>query len=61
MPGEVTGPVGKNIKNAYNFAKPGLKNLAGNTAKSEVVLKKAKLAGDTLKQIQNTEKGLPED
>ena len=26
--GEVTGPVGKNIKNAYNFAKPGLKNVA---------------------------------
>ena len=26
--GEVTGPAGKTIKNAYNFAKPGLKNVA---------------------------------
>ncbi len=34
------------------------KNLAGNTAKSEVLMKKAKLASDTLKQIQNTEKVL---
>ena len=50
-----TEKVGKLIDSAgeggFSF-----KNLAGNTAKSEAVMKKAKQASDMIKQIQNTEK-----
>ena len=52
-----TEKVGKLIDSAgeggFSF-----KNLAGNTAKSEIVMKKAKLASETLAQIQKTEKVL---
>ena len=35
--GEITGPVGKTIKNVYKFTKPGLKNIAEATAENKSV------------------------